>query len=142
MVTSSTCGTTAISNPSGAFIVNALPVVSFTSQPTGPVCVDTDVTYSTQTGETNYVWTIPGTLGADYTITSGGNGSPNLVLKWLTAGSKSVSVNYTNAVSCGATSPATSSTITVNKNTTSAASAYASVCLNGTITPFTHTTNN
>ncbi|WP_339874681.1 glycine-rich domain-containing protein [uncultured Algoriphagus sp.] len=141
VVTSSTCGTTAISNPSGAFIVNALPVVSFTSQPTGPVCVDTDVTYSTQTGETNYVWTIPGTLGADYTITSGGNGSPNLVLKWLTAGSKSVSVNYTNAVSCGATSPATSSTITVNKNTTSAASAYASVCLNGTITPFTHTTN-
>ncbi|WP_191322024.1 beta strand repeat-containing protein [Algoriphagus aquimarinus] len=137
---SGSCGTTATSAISGAFVVNALPVVSFTAQPSSPTCVDTDVTYSTQAGETNYVWTIPGTLGTDYSITSGGNGSPNLVLKWLTPGSKAVTVNYQDLQGCGATSPATSNSITVQKNTATPPSTYPSVCLNGTITPFTHTT--
>jgi len=137
---SGSCGTTATSAISGAFVVNALPVVSFTAQPSSPTCVDTDVTYSTQAGETNYVWTIPGTLGTDYSITSGGNGSPNLVLKWLTPGSKAVTVNYQDLQGCGATSPATSNSITVQKNTATPPSTYPSVCLNGTITSFTHAT--
>jgi hypothetical protein len=142
VVVSSTtsCGAAATSNQSGAIIVNALPVVSFIAQPSGPTCVDTDVTYSTETGETAYVWTISGVSGTDYTITSGGNGFSNLVLKWLTPGSKSVSVTYQDFQGCGATSPATSNTITVQKSTATATSVYPSVCLNGTIIPFTHTT--
>ena len=138
---SGSCGATATSSASGAIIVHALPVVSFTAQPSGTPCVDTDVTYSTQTGETAYVWTIPGVSGTDYTITSGGNGFPNLVLKWLTPGSKSVTVNYQDAQGCGATSPATSNTITIQKSTATDTSAYPSVCLNSAIaSTVTHTT--
>lgn len=134
------CGVAVTSGASGAIIVYPLPVVSFTTQPSGTQCVDTDLTYTTQTGQSSYVWAIPGILGTDYTITSGGNGSANLVLKWLTPGSKSVTVDYKDAQGCGATSPATSNTITVQKNTVTAPSTYPSACLNATITPFTHTT--
>ncbi|MFN7012808.1 MAG: glycine-rich domain-containing protein [Bacteroidia bacterium] len=144
VVVSSTtsCGTAATSSLSGDFIVNTLPIVSFVTQPpVGNYCVESDITYSTQTGESNYVWTIPGVLGTDYTITSGGNGSPSLVLKWLTIGNKSVSVNYTDAQSCGATSPATSNTITIQKNTVSPPPIISSCFTNRTITSVNqHTT--
>jgi len=116
-VTSSACSTTATSAASGPFVVNSLPIVSFVGQPTpGNYCVDTNISYSTQPGETNYVWTIPGTVNVDYTIVSGGNGNPNLVLRWLTPGNKSVTVNYQDAQGCGATTPAISNTITIQKN--------------------------
>ncbi|PZX54639.1 hypothetical protein LV84_02792 [Algoriphagus ratkowskyi] len=136
------CSTAVTSAVSGAIIVNPLPVVSFTAQPSGPTaCVDTDVTYSTQIGETAYVWTIPGTTGVDYSITSGGNGSPNLVLKWLTPGNKSVTVNYTDAQGCGASSPATSNTITVQKTiATPPSNPNSSSCYTGAFTSITHST--
>ena len=140
---SGSCGSTVTSAVSGAFVVNPLPVVSFVTQPVaGNYCVDTDISYSTQGGETNYTWTIPGVLGTDYTITSGGNGSNTLVLRWLTSGSKSVSVNYQDAQGCGATAAATSNSITVQKNTVTASSdPHPSSCfINRTITSFTHTT--
>ncbi|MDP2042768.1 MAG: T9SS type A sorting domain-containing protein [Algoriphagus sp.] len=119
VVTSATCGTTATSAVSGAFLVNQPPTVTFDpSQPSGTHCVDTDLTYTTQSGQTNYVWTIPGVAGADYTIVSGGNSSSNTaVIRWLTAGPKSITVSYTDPNNCGATTPATSNTITVLKNT-------------------------
>ncbi|SDA89376.1 Por secretion system C-terminal sorting domain-containing protein [Algoriphagus alkaliphilus] len=117
LVTSATCGTTATSAVSGAFLVNPLPVVSFTFQPSGTPCVETDLTYTTQASQSAYVWTIPGVAGTDYTITSGGNGSNTLVIRWLTPGDKSVSVNYNDVNNCGATTPATSNTITVQRST-------------------------
>lgn len=138
---SGSCGTTVTSGISGAFVVNALPIVSFIAQPSSPTCVDSDVTYSTQAGETNYVWTIPGILGTDYLITSGGNGSSSLILKWLTPGSKSVTVNYQDAQGCGATSPATSNTITVLKNTvTPPSNPNPSACYTGVFPTITHST--
>ena len=143
VVTSATCGTTATSSPSGAFIVNPLPLVSFVSQPAvGNYCVDTDITYSTQPGQSNYVWTIPGVLGTDYTITSGGTLASNtVVIRWPTAGSKSVSVNYTDPNGCGATSPATSNSITIQKNTVTASSnPNPSACSTGIFPSITHTT--
>lgn len=145
VVTSSTsCGSAATSALSGVFTVNPLPIVSFTDQPSSPTCVDIDVTYSTQTGKTNYVWTIPGILGTDYSISSMSGAtlatSHSITLQYKTAGNKSIQVNYTDAQGCGTTSPETSNSITVQKNTVTPPSAYPSVCLNGTITPFTHTT--
>lgn len=141
VVSSTSCSATVTGPQSAAIIVNPSATVSFTAQPAGPTaCANTEVTYSTQTGQTGYVWTIPGVLNTDYTITSGGNGSSNLVIKWLTIGNKSVSVNYQDANGCGAISPAISNSITVQKNTVTPPSAYPSVCLNGTITPFIHTT--
>ena len=143
-VSSATCGTSATSSPSGAFIVNPLPVVSFISQPaTGNYCVDSDITYTTQTGQSNYVWSIPGIPGSDYTVTSGGTSSSNsLVIKWITPGNKSVSVNYTDPNGCGNPSAATSNTITIQKNTVSIPtdSNPSSCFINRTISPFSFTT--
>jgi len=141
---SGSCGSTVTSAASGEFKVNPLPAVSFTDQPVGPnICVDTDVTYETQMGQSNYVWIIPGALNVDYTITSGGHsGSRFVVLKWLTTGTKAVSVNYSDANSCGATTPATSNTVNVIKNTVTAASnPHPSSCYTGAFTSITHTTS-
>src|SRR5450759_2673583 len=92
--------------------VTLLPTPTFTAQPGAAACFATNVTYTTQPGQTNYVWSFTGSLGTDYSITSGGAGTNNTVtLKWLTAGSKTVTINYTNAGGCTATI-ATASTAT------------------------------
>ncbi|HWB64227.1 MAG TPA: putative Ig domain-containing protein, partial [Chitinophagales bacterium] len=93
--------------------VNALPVPSLTSSK-DPVCQNDNVTYTTDAGQTNYVWTFSGTSGTDYTIVSGGNSTTNTaVVVWLTSGTKTVTVNYNNSNGCAA-STATSLSITVN----------------------------
>jgi hypothetical protein len=142
VVTSATCVTTATSSVSGAFLVNPLPTVSFTAEPSGTHCVDTDLTYTTQSGQTNYVWTIPGTAGTDYTIVSGGNSTSNtVVIRWLSAGSKSITVNYTDPNGCGTTTAATSNTITVQKNTvTPPSNPNPSACSTGVFPTITHST--
>ncbi|NJK93623.1 MAG: hypothetical protein HC905_00680, partial [Bacteroidales bacterium] len=72
-------------------------------------------TYTTQSGKSNYAWSVTGTIGTDYIITSGGTpGDNNLTLKWLSTGSKTVTVNYTGG-GCSGITPA-SKTITVNAN--------------------------
>jgi gliding motility-associated-like protein len=76
------------------------PTPSFTTAPSGSYCINTtDVTYTTESGKTNYVWSVPGTLNTDYTISSGGTGSASntVTLRWLSSGSKTVTVNYTDA---------------------------------------------
>jgi gliding motility-associated-like protein len=65
------------------------------------------VTYTTQPGQSNYIWTFTGVLSIDYTITSGGTIADNTVtLRWLTSGSKTVGINYTNAGGCTAVASA------------------------------------
>ncbi len=91
------------------------PVPTFTAPVSGSACQSANVTYTTQSGKTNYFWTIGGTVGVDYTVTSGGSSTDNnLVVKWLTTGSKTVTVNYTSG-GCQGITPA-SSTITINAN--------------------------
>jgi len=98
-----------------AITVKNAPVPSFTASPGAYVCAKDDVTYTTQPGMSNYVWTVPGTPGADYSITTGGIGTSanTFTLKWLTAGSKTVTVNYTGLNGCPGTT-ATSTTTTVH----------------------------
>lgn len=100
---------------SATVTVNSLPTVSFTAQPGTVACVNIDVTYTTQAGQSNYVWTISGILNTDYTITSGGSTSSNTVtIKWLTtAGTKTVSVNYSNSAGCSAASATVSTATTI-----------------------------
>jgi PKD repeat protein len=107
-------------------VVNALPTPSFTAQAGASACINTDVTYTTQAGQSNYVWTVPGVLGADYSITSGGVSSTDntVTLKWLTGGSKVVTINYTNTNSCTAVSA-----------TASTATSISAVSVGGTATP-------
>lgn len=88
------------------------PVPTFTESPTSQQCINNEVTYATQADKTNYVWDISGTEDTDYEIISGGTSLDNSVtLIWLTGGSKTVTVNYTEE--CEGITPA-SSTITVN----------------------------
>lgn len=92
--------------------VNSLPTPSFTAQAGLTTAINSNVTYTTQANQTNYVWTFPGVLNTDYSITSGGTSLDNsVILKWLTTGSKTVTINYTNSNNCSA-SVATSSTST------------------------------
>ncbi|KLT67688.1 GEVED domain-containing protein, partial [Flavobacterium sp. ABG] len=95
--------------------VNPRPIVSYTAQPGTSTCIGTNVTYTTQPSMTNYIWGFPGVAGTDYTIVSGGTNASNTVtLKYLTTGSKTVTINYTNANSCTATTATSSTATTVN----------------------------
>jgi hypothetical protein len=96
--------------------VNPLPVVTFITQPgAGTVCEGADVTYTTQSGMSDYIWGGFGTPGTDYSITFGGISltDQTVTLKWLTTGSKTVTVNYSNT-GCTAASATSSITTTVN----------------------------
>jgi hypothetical protein len=124
---------------SGAVIIEWMestckpPAPTFTESPTSPQCAGVDVTYTTQADKTSYVWNIPGTEDTDYEIISGGTSSDNSVtLKWLTAGSKTITVNYTE--DCQGVTPA-SSTITVNPNPslTGVTPSAWGVCIGGSV---------
>jgi len=114
VVVTGACSSSVTSN-AVALTVNALPTPTFTAQPGSPTCVGTDVTYTTQSGMTNYVWGFPGVLNTNYSIISGGSTNDNTVtLRYLTAGSKTVTINYTNGNGCTATAATSSNAITVN----------------------------
>ena len=103
--------TSCTNNMSGSqtVIQNALPVPAFTVQPGAAICSSVNATYSTQPGQSAYVWGFTGVSGTDYSIISGGSSTDNSVtLIWLTAGSKSVTVNYTNSSGCTAVAPTAS----------------------------------
>jgi acetyl esterase/lipase len=81
--------------------VNALPVPTIAG-PT-PVCVGiAGNVYTTQPGNTNYIWSV----SAGGTITAGGTTNSNTItITWNTAGAQTVSVNYTNSNGCTAAAP-------------------------------------
>jgi len=105
------CGSAIKSSVSGAVTVanQAAPSPSFTASPGSSTALNTNVTYSTQTAS-SYFWKIPGVSGTDYAIVSGSTASSSITLKWLRGGSKTVSVNYTNAAGCQAAIAASSLT--------------------------------
>ncbi|MCE7057254.1 hypothetical protein LZF95_21415 [Algoriphagus sp. AGSA1] len=94
--------------------IDPLPIPTFTSSPGLDVCAEVDeITYTTQAGQSNYIWSITGTEGADYEITAGGIGSSDssVSIIWLTGGPKTVEVSYTHGTTgCAAASTATSVT--------------------------------
>jgi hypothetical protein len=104
--------TAAVPTVSNSITINLRPVATFAFQPGATSCTVTNSSFATQATMGNYVWTVPGTSGTDYTITSGGIGTTNnsVTLKWLTTGTKTVTVNYTAANSCTSLNPASVST--------------------------------
>jgi gliding motility-associated-like protein len=92
--------------------INVNPTPSFVAHPDVTSCLNTEVTYNTENGKTNYVWNVPGVEGVDYTITAGGIGTTNHIvkLKWLKTGQKIVTVGYT-AGTCASLVNATHTTI-------------------------------
>ncbi|WP_051951706.1 T9SS sorting signal type C domain-containing protein [Flavobacterium sp. ASV13] len=74
-------------------------------------CANRHVTYSTQGGKSNYIWSVSGVLNTDYKIIDRGTATDNyIVIEWLTIGSKTVSVNYTNPSGCSTSAPGTYTT--------------------------------
>jgi autotransporter-associated beta strand protein len=133
--TTSGC-TAASATSSTATTVSALPTPTFTAQPGATACASTDVTYTTQSGQSNYIWTVPGVLNTDYSITSGGigTGSNTVTLKWLTTGSKTVTINYTTS-GCTAASATSSTATTVSAQPTTATNGSTqTICSTGTAT--------
>jgi uncharacterized protein (TIGR02145 family) len=134
IVTNGSC--TGMPSIIGTITVKQSPIPTFTVQPGATACRNSDVTYTTQSGQSNYTWSIPGIVSTDYTITSGGTSTDNSVtLKWLTTGTKTVTINYTNSNSCAAPSATSSTTTTVSPTSVAGTvSGAASVCIGGTIT--------
>ncbi|MGO4773864.1 beta strand repeat-containing protein, partial [Flavobacterium sp. W22_SRS_FK3] len=120
------------------FVINAKPTVTFDAQPGATACVNTDVAYTTQPGQSNYIWGIPGVLNTNYSITSGGTFTDNSVtLKWLTTGSRTVTINYTNPAGCSANTATSSTTTMVNANASLASvTGAASICIGGAATQY------
>ncbi|MDP3913489.1 MAG: HYR domain-containing protein [Bacteroidota bacterium] len=116
---------------------NPMPIPTFTSQPGSSACVGIDVTYTTEASMSGYMWEFPGIPNTDYSITSGGTGTSNAVtLKWLTEGSKTATINYTDGNGCTAASATSSTPTTVNPTSTggTATAASAQVCKNTSTT--------
>ncbi len=70
------------------------PTPSFAESPAAPSCQNTSVTYTTQEGMTDYTWTLSGVENTDYAITAGSIDGHTLTVTWLTAGEKTVTINY------------------------------------------------
>ena len=107
--------------------VNALPTPTIAG-PT-PVCAGTTGNlYTTQAGNTNYIWSV----SAGGTITAGGTtNSSSVTVTWNTTGAQTVSVNYTNGTGCTAAAP-TVYNVTVNPTPSPTISGPASVCATST----------
>ena len=144
-ITVSTAGTYSVKTTQSGYCpdlsdpvnVTVIAAPTFTASPSSTVCANTNVTYTTQSGKTNYTWSIPGTAGNDYVIISGGigTGSNTVTLQWKTGGSKTVTVNYNTG--CAGLSPA-SNTTTITTISAGTASSSPQVCINTAITPITH----
>ena len=105
-----------------AVTVNALPVPTIT----GPAsaCQGTANVYTTQAGMTGYTWTV--SAGGNI---STGAGTNSITVNWNTTGAQTVTVNYTNANGCAATS-ATVYNVTVNPAPVPTITGQNSMCVN------------
>ena len=121
------------------YVAGAPFTPSFTAAAPAQSCTYVDYTYTTQSGMQNYVWTLPGVAGVDYTLVSGGTATSNTtVVNWLTPGAKAVSVNYNNASGCASAGPG-SNTVTVQQTALVPNTAGANTVCAGSTVNFTNT---
>ncbi|WP_163709900.1 HYR domain-containing protein, partial [Mangrovibacterium lignilyticum] len=121
------CGT-ATDNANYNILVYPLPVPTISGDLT--VCENsTGHIYTTEPGMSNYVWTVNGG-----TPTSGGGSADDSVtVDWGSAGTGTVSVNYTNANGCTASSP-TEISVGIDPLPTASAGGSQTICVNETAT--------
>jgi hypothetical protein len=117
--------------------INQVPTPTFTTTPTNPICTYVNATYTTQSGQSSYVWGGLGTAGVDYNVISGSISSTSntVTIQWISTGTKTVTVGYTSGA-CASTSPASFTTV-VDASPTPSISTSGSNCVGGT---FTYTT--
>jgi len=120
-------GCTASSATVKSVTVDPLPIPTISGSTI--ICVGSSgYIYTTQSGMTNYSWTV----SSGGTITSGGTATNNTVtVTWNTVGAQTVSVNYTNGNSCTAVSP-TIYPVTVNPLPIPSLTGTSSVCSGAT----------
>ncbi|HPT02033.1 MAG TPA: PKD domain-containing protein [Bacteroidales bacterium] len=106
-------GCSAASPTDQAITIGPSPAPAFIAQPVANCCMGENETYTTEPGQSNYSWNIPGTSGIDYAIVSGGIGLADntVTLRWLTPGVKTVTVNYSTSNGCQGASAASSTVI-------------------------------
>jgi uncharacterized protein (TIGR02145 family) len=91
------------------------------------VCVGSQATFTTQAGNTNYLWTYPGA-----TLISGGTTNDNTItLSWPATGLSPISVNYTGPGGC-ISNPPTTEDITVNPLPVPAFTGPVTACIGST----------
>ena len=119
-------GCIAATATSYAVTVNARPAPTITGN--NAVCQGTSVVYTTQSGMTNYAWSV----SAGGIITAGGTSTSNVAtVLWNGTGAQTVSVNYTNAGSCSAASPVAYA-VTVNPTPVPVIGSGNNPCVNST----------
>ncbi|MBI2283334.1 MAG: Ig-like domain-containing protein, partial [Bacteroidetes bacterium] len=112
--------------------VNSRPVITLTGS-VAQICADGDrdnskqVTYTTESGMSNYTWTVLGGI-QHTTISGGGTLSSTLTLNWEQAGSPTVTVIYTNAGGCRALTDAAVTTTVLPTATLGTVAQFTSVC--------------
>jgi hypothetical protein len=96
---------------------------TFAATPTTPNCVGNQVTYTATAGQTNYVWTLPGSA----TLISGGTSTSNTAtVVFNSSGSQTLTMNYSSPLGC-ASSGAVNNVITVGAGT------FATSAVNGDV---------
>ncbi|MEI7982416.1 MAG: hypothetical protein WCI71_12250, partial [Bacteroidota bacterium] len=103
----------------------AVPVIAGPDQ----VCINSQGNiYTTESGMTNYIWTVSG----GGSVTGGGtSGSNSVTVTWNTAGAQTVSASYTDMNGCSAITP-TSFPVTVSPLPIPAISGPQSTCIGST----------
>ena len=153
-VTYNSCSGASVTSSTTVYALPSTP--TWTAQPSGNVCTNASQTYTTANNKSNYVWNLPGVAGTDYTIvstlinvpsvgTSGGTtigtNTYSITLTWQTAGSKTVTVNYSNQASPNCQSATSlSNTITVLSPPVISSfgpTAAQVICTGGTFSPLT-----
>lgn len=119
-------GTSSCSNGTAsnlAVTLNPRPVPTIAG-PAAPCQGVTGNVYTTQSGMTGYTWTV----SAGGTITAGATTNA-ITVTWTTAGAKTVTVSYTNASGCAATTPG-SYAVNVLTGTAPTITGPAAMCAN------------
>ena len=126
--------------PTGCIPVSAtLLSISILTSPlpsiTGPTtaCMGNTLTYQTQSGQTNYIWTV--SAGG---VINSGLGTNLIQIVWNTSGTKTVTVNYTNSGGCSAATPSSITTV-VNPSPVPTITGPVSLCT-GSLGGVTYTT--
>jgi uncharacterized protein (TIGR02145 family) len=92
------------------------------------LCVGSTITYSTDLGNSAYVWAV----SAGGTVTAGGGpADPSVTVHWTVTGAQTVSVNYQAGPGCSSPSP-TVKGVTVNPLPTATIAGTIAVCQNST----------
>ena len=120
---------------SAVVTVNAGVSPSFIASAGATSCANTNIVYTTQAGNDNYVWTFlngvsPAVLNVDYKIIAGSTTSETVTIQWLlSSGSATFSTSVTYS-SCSGTT-ATSSTLVSIFNSGAINTTGQTICNNG-----------